>query len=337
MFTTLTALITLATPVLVDRGEYTIHAEKLGTGTPMVVLPGGPGFSGKAVWGIGFATRTNITSYLFDQLGTGKSQPKTTTKSLTELISLNNTIQDLEAIRKSEKHEKWIVCGQSWGAIVALVYAARYPDRVKHLILTSIPGIGYDGTILGTNLNRSVPDAVSQQLVKLELDTKLSPEEKVSAQLLLITPYYFFSPEDGEFYTSLAPADLFAPKVFIALQKHILSSNDYYDDLTKLPKTKFPVTLIQGHQDPTGAAMPYLLKEQFLPRTKVHMINQAGHFPWIENSDAFFTAFYSDLGLTPPAYVTQYDNEEIVQRESDTRIQNGWPFNYIPPTSNSRN
>ncbi len=337
MFTTLAALVTLSTPILVDRGDYTIHAEKLGTGTPMVILPGGPGFSGKAVWAIAFGTRSNITSYLFDQLGTGKSHPKIPNQDPTNLISLNKTIEDIESIRKSEKHDKWIVCGQSWGAIVALVYAARYPDRVHHLILTSIPGIGYDATILGTNLNRAIPEPLSKQLVEIELNTTLSPEEKVSAQLQLITPYYFFSHQSGDYYLSLAPAELFEPKVFISLQKHILNSADYYDDLTKLPKTKFPVTLIQGHQDPTGAAMPYLLKEQFLPRAKVNMINQAGHFPWIENSDAFFTAFYADLGIKPPAFVTEYEDEDVMQKENDARTKNGWPFNYIPPAVNSKN
>lgn len=337
MLPSLAACIALSTDIFVDRGDYTIHAEKIGTGTPMVAIPGGPGFSGKAVWGIGFACRSNIKTYLFDQLGTGQSQPKKPDENPAQWISLAQTIEDLEAIRKAEKLDKWIVCGQSWGVIVALVYAARHPEHVDQLLLTSIPGIGFEGIALSDNLDKAIPSSVNKEVLEIELDPKLSPTEKLGKQIMLITPYYFYDPNRGNHYATLAPPNLFAPNVFVALQRNILNTERYQGDLDKLPALKIRTTMIQGHQDPCGSATPFLLKEKYLPNSQIFLLTRTGHFGWIENFEFFFSKLYLGLGIKPPRYieiVDPFDEDPDTISEKDARAKNGWPFNYTPPSSN---
>lgn len=307
---------------LVASQTHSVQAEAVGTGKPMVAIPGGPGFRGRSLWGIGFGMRASLKTYLFDQHGTEAIQTKASRP-----ISLDGTIQDLELLRKQKGHKKWIVLGQSWGVIVAMVYAARHPEAVEHLVLTSVPGLDLDGFVLQQNLDKKIPNDVQKAFVEIELDPSMSPEEKLRRQVPAAMPYYFFDVDQGQQARAKAPANLFAPHVFLALQKHILNSQAYRSDLAKLRQTKFPVTMIQGHQDPCGSAMPFLLKDDYLPRANVHLISRCGHFPWIEESSQFFGKLHDALKLKQPAWLDErYGNEKAIETESALWTKNNWPF-----------
>lgn len=311
--------------VTVDRGDYLIHCGSVGRGRPVVAIPGGPGFDGRAVWAIGFGLRDSCRTYLFDQLGTGKSQMKAGKSASLDPF---RTVEDLEAVRKAQGHKKWTVIGQSWGAIVAMIYAARHPQAVDHLILASIPGIGHDGTVLSANLAARIPKPLEDQLIKLQMDQSLTEEELIAQQVMLSSPYYFHQPSLGQDLLMKAPQGLFSPRVFMGLRRHILNDSAYRNDLAKLKSIKIPVTLIQGHQDPCGSAMPFLLKESFLPHAKVQMIDRCGHFPWMEQPDLFFSILHSAMKLKEPAWLSesvQFDSA-AVEKENRLRIENGWPF-----------
>lgn len=319
---------TLATSITVDRGAYVISAESIGTGVPMVAIAGGPGFSGRAVWGVGFGMRNSLKTYLFDQLGTGKSNLKNPKSELKPHLTLANTVDDLEALRKKSGAKKWIVFGQSWGAIVAMVYASKYPNSVKRLVLASIPGIGHDGTILGTNLNRLVPASVANEILDIAADPNLSEDEKLARQVLIGMPYYFFDLDYGKKLASEAPAELFSPAVFRAMSFLILNSGSYESALRKLNGTKFPVSMLQGQQDPCGSAMPFLLKEKYLPQAKISLLNECGHFSWIESREDFFYEFHQHLGLPLPEYLRHIADWEHPSKDKERALmkQRNWPF-----------
>lgn len=316
--------------ITVDRGSCSIHCGIVGQGRPLVAIPGGPGFDGRAVWAIGFGMRESCKTYLFDQLGTGKSQMKA---GKDPQLDPFKTVEDLEAVRKAEGHKRWTVIGQSWGAIVAMIYAARHPQAVDHLVLASIPGIGHDGTVLSTNLAGSIPKSVEDLLIKLQMDQDMPEEELIAQQVMLSTPYYFHQPSIGLDLLKRAPIGMFSSKVFMGLRRHILNDSAYRKDLQKLKSLKIPVTFIQGHQDPCGSAMPYLLKEEYLPQAKVHMIDRCGHFAWIEQPDFFFSVLHSALNLPEPAWLkesVQFDSK-AVEEENALRKARGWPFGSPKP------
>lgn len=332
MVSSLLAAIVLQSSLTVDRGDYVIHAEVMGSGRPMVALPGGPGFSGRSVWGIGFGMRESCRTYLFNQLGTGESQPKAAGADIAEMISLDKTIEDIEALRKASGNKKWIVFGQSWGVILALCYAARHPQSVDHLVLTSIPGLETDGTILSENLAKALPGAVERKLIDLELDPAISESEKAEIQVLSVLPYYFYEPSIGQSLLSRTPPGLFSSKVFLSLRQHVLNAAAYRDSLRGLRNYKGPVTMIQGHQDPCGASMPFLLKEKHLRQAEVTMLNRCGHFGWIESRQSFFAALYRALKLKVPEWadIAEYADAPAIVREAVAREEAGWPFGWKP-------
>jgi pimeloyl-ACP methyl ester carboxylesterase len=86
-------------------------------------------------------------------------------------ISLDAWVSDLETVVNAARLDKFPLLGFSQGCAVAVAFAARYPERVSHLIL-------YGGYVLG-RLKRAATDADREQHSALKTLMKLgwgSPE-----------------------------------------------------------------------------------------------------------------------------------------------------------------
>ena len=81
-------------------------------------------------------TQFNLTKYrviLFDQRGCNRSEPAgDISQNITQLL-----VQDIETLRKRLRIEKITLLGSSWGAVLALQYAAKFSERVEKIILKS--------------------------------------------------------------------------------------------------------------------------------------------------------------------------------------------------------
>jgi proline iminopeptidase len=111
-----------------------IAAQGLKKSYPIIYLHGGPG---------GFISETTLKMlsplsengydiYLYDQIGSGHSDRLENIEGYTA----NRHKQDLEAILKTIGAKKVILIGQSWGALLAILFAADNADKVEKLILT---------------------------------------------------------------------------------------------------------------------------------------------------------------------------------------------------------
>lgn len=71
----------------------------------------------------------------FDHRGHGRSA-----RGAKETYTLDNNVEDMEALRQHLGLEQIVVIGASYGGMVALTYASRYPQHVSHLIaLVTVP------------------------------------------------------------------------------------------------------------------------------------------------------------------------------------------------------
>ena len=95
-----------------------------------VVLHGGPG-SGTQPSVLEWFDLTRQRVVLFDQRGAGKSQPHG------EIINNDSTklVADIEMIRERLGINRWMVVGGSWGATLALLYAAQHAHRIRAMVL----------------------------------------------------------------------------------------------------------------------------------------------------------------------------------------------------------
>ena len=111
---------------------HRIRYEQAGAagGMPIVLLHGGPG-SGSSARQREIADPARWRIVQFDQRGSGLSTPAgETAHNHTDAL-----IADIEALRAALGIERWLVAGGSWGASLALAYAARHRARVSGVLL----------------------------------------------------------------------------------------------------------------------------------------------------------------------------------------------------------
>lgn len=101
-------------------------------GLPVLIVHGGPGGSSRLEptrWFAGLPVRW----IAFDQRGCGRSKPLGETAHNT----LDDLLADIERLCAHLALARWALAGGSWGARVALRYAAAWPQQVSGLFLRS--------------------------------------------------------------------------------------------------------------------------------------------------------------------------------------------------------
>ncbi len=102
-------------------------------GIPVLMLHGGPG--GSINYQIIELIDLNFFHlFTIDQRGCGQSTPKGELRANTT----EHLVNDIEKIRQAEKLDKCIIFGRSWGTVLSLMYALKYPQNCLFMILRSI-------------------------------------------------------------------------------------------------------------------------------------------------------------------------------------------------------
>ena len=121
---------------LLDVGDsHHIYYEQCGaeSGLPVIFLHGGPGggcsHRHRELFDL---TRYQVT--LFDQRGCGRSLPRGAVMANTS----GALIDDIERLRQHLGIERWLVFGGSWGAGLALAYAAAHRKACLALVLRGV-------------------------------------------------------------------------------------------------------------------------------------------------------------------------------------------------------
>lgn len=136
----------LMVPVEGGRVWVSVNGDLAAARAPVVFIHGGPGGTHTGFGGL-TALADQRAVILYDQLDSGMSDHPGDPKNW----RVARFVEELEAVRKALKVERWHVVGHSWGSAIALEYAARYP---RHVVSTVLSGtfISTPHWILGTNL-----------------------------------------------------------------------------------------------------------------------------------------------------------------------------------------
>lgn len=94
------------------------------------IIHGGPGVDHTSYKPCFSSLSHHLQLVYFDHRGQGRSArgPK-------ETYTLENNVEDMEALRQYLGLEKIVLIGSSYGGMVALSYAVKYPQNVSHLIV----------------------------------------------------------------------------------------------------------------------------------------------------------------------------------------------------------
>ena len=112
-------------------GTASLYSREIGRGQPIIVLHGGPDFDHGYLLPDLDRLADSFRLIYYDQRGRGRSRDHV----LPEEVTLTSDVDDLDRVRQHLHPRSAAVLGHSWGAVLALEYALRHPERVSHMIL----------------------------------------------------------------------------------------------------------------------------------------------------------------------------------------------------------
>lgn len=115
-------------------GDVSLFVKVSGQGYPLALLHGGPGADHSTLLPFQ-ALADPFTLIYYDHRCNGRSEGAEVSS-----MTFENLTADAEALRQKLGFEKWAVLGHSFGGMVALEYALRYPDSLSHLVLMDTCG-----------------------------------------------------------------------------------------------------------------------------------------------------------------------------------------------------
>ncbi len=237
------------------------------TGPTVVVLHGGPGAPGSAA---------PIARGLAD--GFRALEPWQRGAEETPLTVARHIV-DLSRVLESQcPGERPALVGESWGAMLALAFAAEHPGAVSAIALV---GCGTFDAASRFRMHEILAERIDEdrrrQLRTIQEEIT-DPDERLRKQFSLIQPLYSWDPIDPE-------PDSF--RHFDA-QAH----RESWDDLIRLqesgryPAAFFaipcPVAMFHGDYDPHPGRMIRDGLRPYLPRLEYREFQHSGHFLWNE-------------------------------------------------------
>jgi proline iminopeptidase len=117
----------------VDAHGVLIYYKSLGTGSPLVVLHGGPGASHDYFLPYLLPLARTHRLIFIDERGSGRSQRLQDTS----LYTVEGDVEDIEDVRAALHLGKISLLGHSCGGVLAQAYALKYQQNLSHLILNS--------------------------------------------------------------------------------------------------------------------------------------------------------------------------------------------------------
>jgi proline iminopeptidase len=270
-----------------------LWTETIGKGDPLFLISGGPGGAHAGMHNFD-ALQDSCTLVYIDYFGRGKSD---TAKSPTE-YSIERDISDLEALRIAMKYEKINILGHSYGSIVAQLYALRYPQNVKHLIIANGFFSGEMWQENDDNSNHEIREnypEVWERLMKVRSEGAHS-SHPLHQQIYGEVPYgflYAYNPE--KFRTSLDPKypNHMNTKLYYQLvgdDGDFIIGGDIakFDVRAQLKNLKMPVLVSAGRYDRVSVPIFAVQYKKYCPQARFEMFEFSGHNPQVEEPEKYF-------------------------------------------------
>ena len=264
----------------VDGPGGALFVREMGAGPPLVVLHGGPGAHHDYLLTHFARLADDFRLHFYDQRGGGRSRV-----SRPGGISWRDHVADLEALRESWGLERLILTGYSWGGLLALLYAAEYPERAGALALLA-PAAGwgdYHQRFREEFARRSDSDVVKRLRAELEASglRETDPAAYRQRRFDLSVAGYFRDPAQARDLTPFVVQSQ-------AQQATIASLKGHGPELRRrLASVHAPTLILHGRHDP----IPLEWAEELagvMPAARLVVLENSGHVPYVEERERTF-------------------------------------------------
>lgn len=260
---------------------------EIGSGPRLVCLPGGPGRAAAYLEDLG-GLSADRTLVLLDGRATGRSEVPADPSSL----RFDRLAADVEALREHLGEERLTVLGHSAGTMVAQAWAAAHPDRVDALVLVT-PSGGLQGSD-----RTDVPDLVAARAdepwyaeAREALDAlELAPPSQQQVLWRMARPFMYGRWDERTQAHAATAETQTSKRAQLAFAPARPEDVDVPALLARLGEVQAPVLVIGGERDAlTGVAAAHAVAASF-PAADTVVLPRAGHFPWVDEPEAFAAA-----------------------------------------------
>ena len=276
-----------------------LYFREVGGGRPIVILHGGPDFNHNYLLPELDRLSSAYRLIYYDQRGRGKSSPGV----VAEHVSIESEVDDLDLIRAHFGFATITVLGHSWGALLAMEYAIRHPERVSHVVLLNPAPASY-----GDRLRfRDHLVAIAKASVAKMRAISATPEYArgdIEAEAEYYRAHFskaLFRSDQVEtvvrrLRAHFTPDDIVkARAIEERLHAQTWRQAAEHGPLARLPMLRAPTLVIHGDNDfiPLQCAKNVA---QALPGARLVVLPDCGHFAFLERPAEVFAAITRFLG-----------------------------------------
>lgn len=261
----------------VDLG-YETYGEQKGNALAVIAVNGGPGLPHaymvmNDMWQKAAVHRLVV---FYDPRGTGASK-KVTTNARQDIDA---QVADLDAVRAHLGLDKVALVGDSFGGLISMAYAAKYPEHVAKLVLSdSAPPAWKDMVHL---LPQTFPDIEEEDALAAK---KLGENSDAAAHVMLRDHMrmIFYSPEKRDEYVAKMGDLGYEPAIGAAVEK----ATQNIDLNANLAKFNFPTLVITGRYDMNVAPLVAWHIAHEIPGAKIVFFEKSSHLPSYEEPERY--------------------------------------------------
>lgn len=244
-----------------------------GSGTPVLLLHGGPGVSFSYLDELGVELEGEFRVASFQQRGLKPS-------TLAGPFTVDQAVADVLSVLDGLGWERALVVGHSWGGHLALRVAAAHADRLLGALAVDPIGVVGDGGTAAFEVEvvaRTPQDARERAQ---ELDDRAmageGTDEEALESLRLVWPAYFADPENVQ----AMPAMETSIDAYSGLVGQITVDTDQV--AAELAKGDVSFGVVAGAASPIPWGQAARATVELSPRSFLDVVPAAGHFIWFE-------------------------------------------------------
>ena len=271
----------------VDAGGASLYARDIGRGQPLIVLHGGPDFDHNYLVPDLDRLAEAYRLIYYDQRGRGQSAAGVQPSDVT----LSSDVDDIDKVRQHFALDAPALLGHSWGTVLALEYALRFPERVSRLILMNpAPASASDAALLRTfYLAKLGPEMDRQRAIQASPAYKAGDPEAVAARYRIHFKPALAREQDYERLMTRMKASFARQgsegilKAW-AVEDRLMAQTwqvPTYDVMPKLKALRTPTLVIYGDHDfiPPEVSQHIVAA---MPQARLVTLPDCGHFSYLE-------------------------------------------------------
>ncbi len=261
-----------------DKSLYYYHQ---GSGEPIIVVHGGPGMNHAYL--LPYINRLANRHHMiyYDQRACGLSEVPTDTT----MMRMSSFVNDIDQIRKKFGLKKFHLMAHSWGTMLAVQYAVKYPEFLSSLILISpaaISSLDVRESSKLMNGRYDYSDQLKRNQIIESVDFKTGQPEAMREMIRISFKQNMAQKHFVDSLRIYMPLDYKEKNLALRYLFKDLANYDLYPILKSI---KSSTLIVVGDQE-IGIQIAKKIKKE-IPTSTYHTIQDAGHFPFVEQPSLF--------------------------------------------------